>query len=126
MVAQILLIEDESLLRWSLVRRLEKEAHQVAAAENLAQANQSLDQGQPALMILDLILPDGNGFDFLEQNLDRLAGTAVLVVTADGCDENRARASRLGAKDLLTKPVEHQVLVNLVNQLVDIHSPISI
>jgi DNA-binding response OmpR family regulator len=125
LVAQILLVEDESLLRWSLVRRLERETYQVAAAENLAQANQSLDQSQPALMILDLTLPDGNGLDFLEKNLGRLAGTAVLVITADGCDENRRRAKRLGVRDLLVKPVEHQVLVEMVNQLVGIHPPSS-
>jgi DNA-binding NarL/FixJ family response regulator len=100
-MAMILLVEDEKLLRWSLRQRLEKAGHTVVDAENLEIATDHLRQQRPAIMLLDLSLPDGNGLDFYEANLDRLEDTVVLVMTAVGQVEDAVRAMKLGALDLL-------------------------
>ena len=118
-MALILLVEDEKLLRWSLVQRLEKGGHTVHAAATLSDADEHLKRHQPDLVLLDLALPDGHGLDFFQTNSSRLDGTAVLIMTAVGEVEDAVRAMKLGAVDFLTKPVEHQTLVALVNRCLE-------
>jgi two-component system, NtrC family, response regulator AtoC len=115
-MALILLVEDERLLRWSLAQRLEKSGHQVHQVDSLAAASEDLRAHQPDLVLLDLRLPDGHGLDFFQANQERLEGTAVLIMTAVGEVEDAVRAMKLGALDFLTKPVEHEALVRLVNR----------
>ena len=79
---RILLVEDEELLRWSLVKRLEMQKHRVHAVANLAEATEHLGRYLPDLMILDLALPDGHGLDFYQENHERLSDTGVLIITA--------------------------------------------
>jgi DNA-binding NtrC family response regulator len=118
-VALILLVEDEELLRWSLAKRLEKEKHRVHAVEDLAHASEYLRLHQPDLMILDLALPDGHGLDFYQENQERLADTVVLIMTAVGEVEDAVRAMKLGALDFLTKPVEHEALLQMVTRALE-------
>ncbi len=117
-MALILVVEDEKLLRWSMQQHLEGAGHTVHLAENLAQAADHLNRHQPDLMILDLRLPDGHGLDFFEASLDRLESTVVLIVTAVGQVEHAVRAMKLGAIDFLTKPVDSDELVRLVEKSV--------
>jgi two-component system, NtrC family, response regulator AtoC len=115
-MAMILIVEDEKLLRWSLRQRLEKVGHSVRDAENLEAAADYLRQHRPDIMLLDLSLPDGNGLDFYESKRERLEDTVVLVMTAVGQVEDAVRAMKLGALDFLTKPVDHEVLLQLVDK----------
>ncbi len=112
----ILIVEDEDLLRWSLQRRLEKAGHEVHLAADLAEAERHLEQHQPDLLLLDLALPDGHGLDFFERNREKLAPTVVIVMTAVGEVEDAVRAMKLGALDFLTKPVDHDDLLDLVHR----------
>jgi len=121
-VASILLVEDEKLLRWSLKQRLEKVGHAVHEAADLSEAGEHLHQHQPDLVLLDLSLPDGHGLDFYQENLERLEGTVVLIMTAVGEVEDAVRAMKLGAVDFLNKPVEHEALVELVNRSLELRS----
>jgi DNA-binding NtrC family response regulator len=73
-------------------------------------------------MLLDLSLPDGNGLDFFEANQERLEETVVLVMTAVGQVDDAVRAMKLGALDFLTKPVDHEALVQLVDRSLDYRS----
>jgi DNA-binding NtrC family response regulator len=118
-MALILLVEDESLLRWSLTKRLEKSGHRVHAVENLAQAGDHLRRHQPDVALLDLSLPDGHGLDFYSDNQERLDSTSVLIMTAVGEIEDAVRAMKLGAFDFLTKPVDHEALMELVQRCLD-------
>ena len=115
-MAMILIVEDEKLLRWSLKQRLEKAGHTVHDAENLEMAAHVLRQHRPDIMLLDLSLPDGNGLDFYESKRERLEDTVVLVMTAVGQVDDAVRAMKLGALDFLTKPVDHEVLLQLVDK----------
>jgi DNA-binding NtrC family response regulator len=115
-MAEILLVEDEDLLRWSLVKRLTRAGHSVSEAENLAQATKHLDHVRPDLMLLDLALPDGHGLDFLDQHRRLVENTIVIVLTAVGGADDAERATDLGVHDFLTKPVEHDRLVRLIDR----------
>jgi len=115
-VAKILIVEDEDLLRWSLVKRLTRAGHDVSEAENIAQATESLDHTSPDLLLLDLALPDGHGLDFIARHPRRLERTVVVILTAVGGPEDADRAIELGVREFLTKPVEHDRLVQLIDQ----------
>ena len=64
---QLLLVEDDPHVASSLLRGLREEGFAVAAVACLAEANQRLAQGAPALVILDLNLPAGDGQTWLRQ-----------------------------------------------------------
>jgi len=121
-MALILLVEDEELLRWSLVKRLEMQKHRVFAVANLVGATEHLGRHLPDLMILDLVLPDGHGLDFYQENRDRLSDTAVLIITAVGEINDAVRAMKLGAVDFLTKPIEHDELIRVVDRSLELRS----
>jgi len=116
----ILLVEDESLLRWSLQQRLERNGHTVHTAETLAEADSHVSQHIPDMMLLDLSLPDGHGLDFFEANRARLEESVVLVMTAVGEVDDAVRAMKLGALDFLSKPVDHKALIDLVNRSLEV------
>lgn len=115
-MAFILVVEDEELLSWSVQQRLSGLGHEVCCAADLAAASKCLKRSIPDVMLLDIALPDGNGLDFFQDNLDRLDGTVVIVMTAVSQVESAVRAMKLGALDFLTKPVDHDELARLIDR----------
>jgi two-component system OmpR family response regulator len=94
-MSQLLLVEDEKLLRWSLRTRLQNAGYVVDEAATLAEADDQLKRRRPDVVLLDVNLPDGNGLDFLSTQRDKLAESTVLVFTADGRIEDAVLAMKL-------------------------------
>lgn len=103
--AEILVVEDETLLRRRLCAFLEDRGASVAAAANLAEARGLLAQIPFDFVLLDVNLPDGIGLDLLRKGAFS-ANTAVVVMTANNGVETAVEAMRLGAIDFLAKPFE--------------------
>src|SRR4051794_18062635 len=120
-MARLLLVEDESLLRWALRARLVRAGHEVDEAATLAEADELLRRRRPQVVLLDVNLPDGNGIDFLAAQHEKLAESTVLVFTADGRVEDAVRAMKLGAWDFLAKPVDQEELLRLVDKATAMH-----
>jgi two-component system, NtrC family, response regulator AtoC len=120
-MARLLLVEDERLLRWALSGQLKKAGHTVSEASSLATASIILRQQRPDVVLLDIQLEDGNGLDFLERERDRLADSAVIVLTAGGRIEDAVRAMKLGASDFLAKPVEPTDLLEVIGRATAMH-----
>lgn len=102
MAATILVIEDEPAIRDSLIYVLQTEGFTVLHAPTLADARSFLTR-DPALVILDVGLPDGSGFDFCRE-LRRTSLVPVLFLTARGDEIDRVVGLELGADDYVTKP----------------------
>ncbi|HTS01227.1 MAG TPA: response regulator, partial [Thermoanaerobaculia bacterium] len=115
-MAAVLLVEDEKLLRWALTKHLQRAGHEVLVAPDLAEASAHLAARLPDVVLLDLGLPDGHGLDFFQSNRERLAESAVIVMTALGQVGEAVRAMKLGAVEFLTKPVDEADLVALVGR----------
>jgi DNA-binding NtrC family response regulator len=115
-MAHILIVEDEKLLRWALEQQLKRAGHEVDAAGDLHAAAEHLAARRPDVVLLDLGLPDGHGLDFYESNRERLAESAVIIMTAVGQVGEAVRAMKLGALDFLSKPVDQAELVALVER----------
>ena len=107
---RILLIEDDHNLGESIVDQLSIMGHSVDWAQSLEYGNDLIAVQIYDLVLLDLMLPDGNGIDFLKAT--RQAGNAVPVIIMTALNQITKRIEGLneGADDFLNKPVEFEEL----------------
>jgi DNA-binding response OmpR family regulator len=101
---RILVVEDDSLLAQGLTRVLARAGHAVDKAETGGQADRALRAASYDLVVLDIGLPDIDGFEVLRRLRLRHATANVLVLTARDAIEDRVHGLDLGADDYLTKP----------------------
>jgi DNA-binding NtrC family response regulator len=112
--AQILIVEDKDSLRAMLRHALERQGHAVLEACDQPQAVRLLQESQPALVLSDLRLPEGDGFGVLRASKEFDADIPVIVMTAYGSIEDAVAAMKEGALDFLAKPVDPDHLALLV------------
>ncbi len=93
---------------------LERQGHAVLEARDQPEAVRLLQQAQPAVVLSDLRLPEGDGFGVLRASKEIDAEVAVIVMTAYGSIEDAVRAMKEGALDFLAKPVDPDHLTLLV------------
>lgn len=106
---EILLLEDEPMLRKRLAAFLTKQGAEVTAVGALAEARNALGGIPFDYAIIDINLPDGCGLDLLRDNAFGGA-TTVVVMTAEGSVRLAVEATKLGAADFLSKPVDPEAL----------------
>lgn len=104
----ILLVEDDENIAFAVKTYLEKRGHTLIHADTLKKASQFLNQAVD-LILLDVQLPDGNGFQFIEsQQLCQIC--PVIFLTANQSDEAIIQGLHLGADDYLPKPFKLPIL----------------
>jgi type II secretory ATPase GspE/PulE/Tfp pilus assembly ATPase PilB-like protein/ActR/RegA family two-component response regulator len=110
--ATVLLVEDEDTLRRVMRDLLEQEGYAVCEARDGAEALEQVDRFAPDVVLLDLNLPNVDGYTVLAQLRSRPAtrNLPVLVLSARGDEDNEVRVLRLGATDFLTKPFRPRAL----------------
>jgi len=98
----VLIVDDDKLTRWSVSRILTRAGYQVqeAAAAGLAAIAGDL----PDAVLLDIVLPDGNGFSVLRTIHETHPRLPVILITAHGSEETARMARDLGARGHLIKP----------------------
>ena len=101
---RILVVEDDTLLADGLTAALTRAGHAVLQAKTGRQADAMLATDAFDLVVLDIGLPDIDGFEVLRRLRARRAATNVLVLTARDAVEDRVHGLDLGADDYLTKP----------------------
>lgn len=101
---RILLVDDEQALLDLVVSILQNDGYQnITPAKSVSEAIALAKENQPELAILDVMLPDGSGFDLMER-LKETADYPVLFLTARGEEEDKFRGFGLGADDYVVKP----------------------
>ncbi|RLB72993.1 MAG: hypothetical protein DRH06_09885 [Deltaproteobacteria bacterium] len=118
MRGQILIVEDEEILRESLVDFFRQENYLTLSAETLAAARQAMAHHNFDLMILDMKLPDGSGLDLLAEIADPQT-CLVIVATAFPEVQTAVKALKLGAFDYINKPFDLDELQLLVDRAMD-------
>ncbi|MCL2857350.1 MAG: response regulator transcription factor, partial [Oscillospiraceae bacterium] len=107
----VLCVEDELKILENNRKAIEDAGYTVLTAANLKQAREHLARQTPGAIILDIILPDGNGLDLLKELRGAGSKIPVLMLTAWGKPSDIARGLKLGANDYISKPFEYEVLL---------------
>ncbi|MDG1430344.1 MAG: response regulator transcription factor [Paracoccaceae bacterium] len=103
---RFLLIEDNMSLAKATIDRLSLDGHVVDHAECLADANGFVSTTEYDLILLDIMLPDGDGRSFLKSHRSALESTPVIATTARSEVSDRVGILDLGADDYITKPFD--------------------
>lgn len=113
MSQRLLLIDDDQRLTDMLGDYLRRQGYDVTTAASLAQGREGLDRLSPDALILDLMLPDGDGLDFTRQLRaePRTRRLPLLMLTARGEPMDRIVGLEIGADDYLGKPFEPRELL---------------
>ncbi len=112
---QALIVDDEPDIRELLELTLGRMNIETRSAANLADARKLLEECRFDLCLTDMRLPDGDGLQLVETIQRQYPDLPVAVITAHGNMETAVQALKLGAFDFVSKPVDLQVLRNLVN-----------
>ena len=108
--AHVLVVDDDRRLRALLSSYLMKQGHRVTAAASAAEARAFLDGLAFDIIVLDVMMPGENGFDFAADVRQR-SQVPILMLTARGEPEDRVRGLELGVDDYLAKPFDPRELI---------------
>ena len=116
-MARILVLEDDAFLREGVTALLEKEGYAVTAERNLRGARERIAAERFDLYLLDVLLPDGDGYALCEELRRAGDNTPILFVTACDEEEDIVRGLDAGGDDYVTKPFRLKELLSRVRAL---------
>jgi DNA-binding NtrC family response regulator len=112
----ILLVEDDATLNRLIVAQLERAGYRARGVLRASDAGEAIKDEEPALILLDIRLPDRNGLDLL-QDFSHIC--PVIILTAHGAINQAVSALKLGAHDYLTKPIRGDELELAIERALD-------
>lgn len=115
---RILLIEDDQVVRQSLTNYLAKNSAEVVAGNNLGFALKNIGEQEFDCLIIDINLPDGNGFELCQRLRQDNIDTPVLLISIRTQTTDKVQGLNIGADDYLTKPFDFDELLARVHSLV--------
>ena len=110
---RILVVDDEERMVRFIRLNLEHDGFQVIEAYNGTQAIDKMRSGLPDLILLDVMMPDIDGFEVL-RIIREISTVPVIMLTAKGEEDDRVRGLEYGADDYITKPFSPRELVSRV------------
>tara|TARA_B100000575_G_scaffold7993_2_gene5951 strand:+ start:2109 stop:2810 length:702 start_codon:yes stop_codon:yes gene_type:complete len=113
MLNNILVIEDEPNLRKNLEYNLTREGFKVSEASSISQAESALTRNSYALILLDIMLPDGSGLDLCKKlkSIPKFESIPIIILTARDDEVDKVVGFELGADDYVTKPFSVRELI---------------
>lgn len=114
---KILLVEDNEILAEGLIYSLEQKKYQVIHTLNVENTLKILKTEKIDLAILDVSLPDGNGFDLYRDNIKE-KNISSIFLTAKDEEDNIVKGLELGAEDYITKPFSIKELMARINRII--------
>jgi len=113
---KILIIDDSATNVFLLQTLLEEQGYTVFFAYNGKEAITYLNEEKFDLLLLDIMMPGVDGYDILEKLASEQRNTPVIMVTAKDDRDSEKKAKDLGATDYVTKPVNFEKLIKLVQK----------
>jgi len=110
--ADVLVVDDEELICWSLQKDLEAQGYAVATASTCAEALRSFAAAPADVVLLDVNLPDGSGVELIAKLRDIRPDAVVIMITSVTALDTAVESMRLGAWDYVTKPFDLPKLYN--------------
>lgn len=112
----ILIVDDDADTARSLSQLVALEGFTAAAAASLREARESMAKQRPDVLLLDLVLPDGDGMD-LVQDIESRRSMEIILITGHASIETSVQALRLGAADYLIKPINIKQLKGVLSRI---------
>ncbi len=110
----ILIVEDETQIASNLEKLLQSEGYDVESANSIRGMYQKLDKIVPDVILLDLILPDGNSVNEVQNLREKFPNTGIIIISAKASDLDKILGIELGADDYVGKPFNpREVLVRV-------------
>ncbi len=120
-----MLVVDDTEINREILRLLFHNSYSIIDAVNGREAMEVLEacQGNVDIVLLDLMMPDMNGFDFLAKMHEKkyLKDIPVVVITSSGAIDDQIKAFELGANDYVNKPFVPEIVVSRVNNVISSH-----
>ncbi len=113
----ILVVDDSIVIRKMVEIALENESYNVISVATGKEAFSYLDDQDPDLVILDIMLPDVNGLDILK-TIKAKKNIPVVMLSAKDTPKETSKAKELGANDFIPKPFRDEELVNKIHELI--------
>jgi two-component system nitrogen regulation response regulator NtrX len=117
-----LVIDDDEAIRRVCIELLEARGHKTMAAASVREGLRLFAQTRPAVVLLDLKLPDGTGIDVLRELQRQAPGTPVVVVSGRGSVGEAVEAMRVGATEYIEKPFSRERLFEVLDRI--LHPPL--
>lgn len=112
----ILLIEDNQTITKGLTYTFSTTNYNLVSASSIEEAKQILTTKIPKLILLDVTLPDGNGFDLYEEKI-KILNIPTIFLTAKDTEDDIVKGFELGAVDYITKPFSTRELLARINRI---------
>ena len=113
----ILCVEDEIEILEHNKRVLSENGYEVLTADSLAAAREVLAETTPDAIVLDIMLPDGNGLEYLKELRAEGSAIPIIMLTAWNRSFNKARGLDAGADDYMGKPFEYDELLARIRKI---------
>ncbi|ADL50923.1 response regulator transcription factor [Clostridium cellulovorans] len=113
-MSKVLLVEDDSTLAFGIEYTLKNEGFDVILADNLAKARKAFETEKLDIVLLDVTLPDGNGYEFCRE-IRSNSTMAIIFLTSCNDEANVVMGLDLGADDYISKPVRIKELISRIN-----------
>ncbi|KQM41289.1 nitrogen regulation protein NR(I) [Sphingomonas sp. Leaf10] len=108
--ARILLVDDDAAIRTVVAQALRREGHDVQSVATLGQLRAELRAGLPAVLVTDVVLPDGDGLEMAASLATEYPDLPIIVLSARNTLTTAVRATEAGAFDYLPKPFDLDTL----------------
>ena len=115
----IQIIDDEKEICESIKMILEYEGYNVNYSTSAIQGLKTIEGNQISCLLLDIQMPDMNGFEVLKKVKESIPSLSVIIISAHGSVENAIKATRLGAFDFIEKPIDREKLLISVRNAVE-------
>jgi two-component system nitrogen regulation response regulator NtrX len=116
---RILIIDDEKEICESIKMILEYEGYDVTYSTSAIQGLKYLEDHQISCLLLDIQMPEMNGFEVLKRVKENTPSLSVIIISAHGSVENAVKATHLGAFDFIEKPIDRDKLLISVRNAVE-------
>ncbi len=115
----ILIVDDSATNQVLLEAILQEEGFETVTAFGAREATKIIDKQRPELILLDLLMPEVSGFDFLKElrNSNDRSDIPVIVISAVNSKDIMDECKSLGANDFFAKPVDIQAFISRVRDL---------
>jgi DNA-binding response OmpR family regulator len=113
----VLVVDDEPQVAWVLRLTLEHEGYRTHTASNGIEALEELHKHHPSLMVLDLMMPEMDGWSVLKEMTKMRDRPRVVIVSALTGPDDKAKATALGADAFVPKPFDIEELIGVLGDL---------